>query len=147
MKFFFFAATWNLKNRNIARSAAQHTKWCIQSAQSLCGRKRAADKIFLICSEPFQCFRKRAPEKLFLEPLLQIVKQRAVADIYSSALQCSHVLAPSVADSAGNDGLLFSAAMIGGLAPQPLPVSASRRPSTGNAVTLHGSLPACLAAQ
>ena len=61
-----------------------------------------------------------------MEPLLQCVKQHAVADIYSLALQRSHVLAPSLADSAGNGGLLFFAAMIGWLAPQPLPVSAAK---------------------
>ena len=109
------------------RSAAQLTKWCSQWTQSLCGRKRAADKeLFLLSSELSRCFKERAPGRLFLEPLPQFVKQHVVASIYSLALLRSHVLAPSLADPAGNGGLLFSAAMIGRLAPQPLPACAAK---------------------
>ena len=79
-------------------------------------------------------FQRACARVTILEPLLQIVKQHAVPDIDSSAVQRTHVLAPTIADPAGKDGLLFSAAMIGGLAPQPLPMSAA---NTG-ATSFHG---------
>ena len=48
------------------RPAAQLAKWCIQSTQSHCGRRRTADKeLFLLCSEPFRCFKERAPGTIF----------------------------------------------------------------------------------